>query len=151
MADEIIDLASPITPASANPGGSIDLSSPDDQLPSYHALLSHIAPQIQYRNYPIRDGIVPSPALMVAILDRIAWCRTNNIALYIHCWGGVGRTGTVVACWFMRSGLSARAALGLLNERRKVAGLRRQSPDFHAQIDFVEQWVEPDPETRSVW
>ena len=132
-------------------GYIIDLSSPEDQLPSYHALLTKIAPQIQYRNYPIRDGIVPSPALMVAILDRIAWCRTNNIALYIHCWGGVGRTGTVIACWFMRGGLSARAAIGLLNERRKVAGLRRQSPDFHAQIDFVEQWVEPDADTRTMW
>jgi ADP-ribosylglycohydrolase len=95
--------------------------------------------------------MVPSPALMVAILDRIAWCKSNNIALYIHCWGGVGRTGTVIACWLMRAGLSPRAALYSLNERRKAAGLRRESPDFHAQIDFVEQWVEPDPGTRAVW
>jgi ADP-ribosylglycohydrolase len=95
--------------------------------------------------------MVPSPALMVAILDRIAWCKSNNIALYIHCWGGVGRTGTVIACWLMREGLSPRAALYSLNERRKAAGLRRESPDFHAQIDFVEQWVEPDPGTRAVW
>ncbi len=132
-------------------GCIIDLSSPDDQLPSYHTLLAQIAPRIQYRNYPIRDGMVPSPALMVAILDRIAWCKSNNIALYIHCWGGVGRTGTVIACWLMREGLSPRAALYSLNERRKAAGLRRESPDFHAQIDFVEQWVEPDPGTRAVW
>jgi ADP-ribosylglycohydrolase len=95
--------------------------------------------------------MVPSPALMVASLDRIAWCKSNNIALYIHCWGGVGRTGTVIACWLMRAGLSPRAALYSLNERRKAAGLRRESPDFHAQIDFVEQWVEPDPGTRAVW
>lgn len=134
-----------------NVGCIIDLSSPDDQLPNYTAVLTQFAPHIRYRNYPIRDGIVPSPALMVAILDRIAWCVANEIVVYVHCWGGVGRTGTVIACWFMRTGLDARSALRMLNERRKLAGLRRESPDFHAQVDFVEQWVEPDPETRSAW
>ncbi|MFM2309289.1 MAG: hypothetical protein RLY87_1410 [Chloroflexota bacterium] len=129
----------------------IDVSSPDDQLPPYDVLLGQRAPEIVYQNYPIRDGFVPSPALMVAILEQLATCKANGTPVYLHCWGGVGRTGTVVACWYMRRGLHASAALRLLNETRQFAGLKRTSPDFHTQIDFVEQWSEPDRDTRLRW
>lgn len=26
--------------------------------------------------------------------------------VYVHCYGGIGRTGTVVGCWLVRHGLS---------------------------------------------
>jgi ADP-ribosylglycohydrolase len=129
----------------------IDLSSPDDQLPRYHDLLAQHAPDIEYSNYPIRDGFVPSPAMMVAILDTIAAQRALGTNVYLHCWGGVGRTGMVVACWYMRRGLHAKDAIRLLNETRQIVGLKRTSPDFHAQIDFVNHWSEPDAATRLRW
>lgn len=129
----------------------IDISSPDDHLPPYDMVLAQQAPEIVYRNYPIRDGYVPSPALMYAILEQLSTCKANGTCVYIHCWGGVGRTGTVVACWYMRRGMHASAALRLLNETRQFAGLKRTSPDFHTQIDFVEQWKEPAPIHRVRW
>ncbi len=132
-------------------GCVIDLSSPDDRLPNYTHMLAERAPYIAYHNYPIRDGMVPSPALLVAILDDIDVCHRAQVPIYIHCWGGVGRTGTVLACWFMRRGITPNAAIRLLNETRQLAGLKRTAPDFHSQIDFVEQWSEPDVHTRAQW
>ena len=129
----------------------IDVSSPDDHLPAYHTLVAQYAPEIACFNYPIRDGFVPSAALMVAILDTVAAYRTQDKNIYIHCWGGVGRTGMVVACWYMRRGMNATGAVRLLNEIRQIAGLKRTSPDFHAQIDFVNHWSEPDEVTRQRW
>ena len=129
----------------------IDVSSPDDHLPAYDTLLAQHAPGIVCFNYPIRDGFVPSAALMVAILDTVAAYRTQDKNIYIHCWGGVGRTGMVVACWYMRRGMNATGGVRLLNEIRQIAGLKRTSPDFHAQIEFVNHWSEPDEETRQHW
>ena len=129
----------------------IDLSSPDDQLPPYADTLQRRAAHISHCAFPIRDGSVPSPALMCAILDAIADAQESGQGVYIHCWGGVGRTGTVVACWYMRRGMPARTALELLNETRRVAGYRRASPDYHAQLAFVEQWSFPDAPTHAEW
>ena len=36
----------------------------------------------------------------------------------MHCWGGVGRTGTTVGCWLVRHGRSGTEALA---ELRRVA------------------------------
>ena len=31
--------------------------------------------------------------------------------VYVHCWGGIGRTGTVVGCWLVRHGMTGDEAL----------------------------------------
>lgn len=33
--------------------------------------------------------------------------------VYLHCWGGIGRTGTIVGCWLARNGFPGKAALCL--------------------------------------
>ncbi len=40
----------------------------------------------------------------------------------MHCWGGVGRTGTVVGCWLVRHGLDDGDAIA------RIATLRRELP-----------------------
>ena len=42
-----------------------------------------------------------------AVDDALGEGRT----VYVHCWGGIGRTGTVVGCWLVRHGLTGRGAL----------------------------------------
>ncbi len=51
---------------------------------------------------PIVDGGVPSHEEMVQILDAIDGELAAGGRVYLHCWGGRGRTGTVVACWLIR-------------------------------------------------
>ncbi len=64
-------------------------------------------------------------------------------AVYVHCWGGIGRTGTVAACWLVEQGLSADDALvrvQLLRWGKHEQWLR--SPETDEQCDFVRAWAE---------
>ena len=42
---------------------------------------------------------------MTRILDDVDAALADGGAVYVHCWGGIGRTGTVVGCWLVRHGL----------------------------------------------
>lgn len=79
--------------------------------------------QVEYRRIPIRDIEVPSPETMTTILDTIDKALAEDRKVYVHCWGGIGRTGTVVGCYMVRHGMSGDAAI------RKIAELREGTPD----------------------
>jgi hypothetical protein len=94
-----------------------------------------------YVRRPIRDLGVPSRPQMVEILDTIDALRADGHVVYLHCAGGVGRTGTTAACWLIRHGMSPEQALATINERRTPMynGYRR-SPETAAQHHFVRAW-----------
>ena len=56
---------------------------------------------------PIEDLSVPTLADMERILGAIDDELAAGRAVYLHCWGGIGRTGTVVGCYLVRQGLTA--------------------------------------------
>lgn len=61
--------------------------------------------------------------------------------MYVHCWGGVGRTGTVVGCYLVRSGLSGDEALARIRQlRRNEATANRPSPETDEQRNMVRSW-----------
>ena len=63
---------------------------------------AHLLPQnCTYTRFPIRDVNVPeSIDGVVKLIDKIEELSgRNDGSVYIHCWGGVGRTGTIVACY----------------------------------------------------
>jgi hypothetical protein len=130
----------------------IDLTEPDDGLEPYEPVLRAAAaqrdrPDTAYLRLPIRDLRVPSRADMAAILDLIDAALASDRRVYVHCWGGVGRTGTVVGCHLVRHGLGGAAALrqvaSLFGTMARAAG--RTSPETHAQRRFVRDWTEPVP------
>ena len=68
---------------------------------------------------------------MTRILDEVDDGAREGGAVYVHCWGGIGRTGTVVGCWLLRHGLDRGDAIARIAElRREVtdAGCRRRRP-----------------------
>lgn len=74
--------------------------------------------------YPIPDVTAPTPGYMATILDVIDSAIAPDNAVYIHCWGGRGRTGTVVGCWLARHGVATGAAA-----LDRIAELRAGTPD----------------------
>lgn len=54
--------------------------------------------------FPIRDVSIPSIDGMRSILDAIDLSLKAEQPVYIHCFGGIGRTGTIVCCWLLRHG-----------------------------------------------
>jgi ADP-ribosylglycohydrolase len=97
---------------------------------------------IECVNMPIEDNDVPTHELMVKILDYIDASIENGSPVYVHCWGGYGRTGTVVGCWLARHGIATgNDALERINYlRRNDITACLPSPQTHTQCAFVRSW-----------
>lgn len=81
---------------------------------------------------PMADGTAPASAeAMDEILELIVGARAES-DVAVACMGGVGRTGTVVACALVANGLSADEAVGIVRSARDPAAV--ETP---AQISFV--------------
>jgi hypothetical protein len=89
---------------------------------------------------PIVDGGTPSSNEMEHITGTLAGHLRAGRHPYVHCWGGVGRTGLVVSCFLVRLGLGADSALKRLDELRQGALMRGPSPENDDQVNFVFDW-----------
>ena len=91
---------------------------------------------------PIQDMKIPPMEVMVSILDEIDRAIEHNPAVYLHCWAGRGRTGTVVGCFLARHGMAGgEAALDLLEELRQNDPISHlPSPETRIQAEFVRKW-----------
>jgi protein tyrosine/serine phosphatase len=97
---------------------------------------------IEVVHIPIRDMKTPHVEVMVSILDEIDRAIKYNPAVYLHCWGGRGRTGTAVGCYLARHGMAVgEAALDLLGELRQNDPISHlSSPETKIQAEFVRNW-----------
>jgi len=114
---------------------------------NYVPLLLELAEEqnikVSCHRIPIRDSCVPTPELMRQVLDIInSSIFTDKEPVYIHCWGGLGRTGTVVGCWLVEQGLATKEnVIEMISELRKDDPCGDwPSPQTPVQIDFVLNW-----------
>lgn len=130
----------------------IDLTHDRDPLDPYVELLREVAPNIPvapgYDRFSITDmGIPNSYELTNAVLDRIDDLLADNRVPYIHCWGGIGRTGTIVGFWLVRHGQSGEEALETIAGHWTTVAKRHRypmSPQTDAQCDYVLKWADRD-------
>jgi hypothetical protein len=87
---------------------------------------------------PVWDLSAPMPARMAHILDTIDELIAKGMPVYIHCRGGVGRTGTVIACWKIRHGLADRDEL--VQEILAAPDHSLLVPETGCQISAVRRW-----------
>jgi ADP-ribosyl-[dinitrogen reductase] hydrolase len=128
----------------------LDLTNPGE-LPPYGSILEELAGErglaVEYHRLPIRDfGVPDEPSQMVAILDRLDAALAAGRTPFVHCWGGVGRTGTVIGCHLARRGLAGDAALARLAElwpQMAKSRIRPQTPETEEQREYVRSWSEP--------
>ena len=115
----------------------VDLTEDGELLPYAHLL----PPMVEHRRMPIRDVNVPTVPEMVRILDRLDEQLAAGHVVYVHCWGGVGRTGTVIGCFLARHGLSGVEALEEVRRlRRPSRKAWRDAPETREQRAMVRDW-----------
>jgi hypothetical protein len=102
---------------------------------------AQLAGPARHVRMPIPDMGVTTRAQMRRTLDLVDRERGRGGIPYVHCWGGAGRTGTVVGCWLVRHGLAPEAALARIPVlRRGSPALWLDSPQTEAQRAFVRAW-----------
>ena len=96
-------------------------------------------------SHPVLDLSIPeSPEVTRAILDAIDREIEIGGTVYLHCWGGVGRTGTIVGCWLVRHGMTPEAALDRVAElwSTRPGAAWSTSPQTEEQFEYVRAWRE---------
>jgi protein-tyrosine phosphatase len=127
----------------------IDLTE-ESELAPYDTVLQEeaaaLGKTVEHRRFPIRDQSIPSKAEMVALQAEIESALDTGRIVYVHCWGGIGRTGTVVGCYMVQHGSSAAQALTTIERlRRGVTDSWRSSPETDEQRAFVRAWENEKP------
>lgn len=125
----------------------IDLTQSHELVP-YEPILREQAQiydlDVSYHRFAIRDHHIPSNETMKNILNMIDNEIESGKPVYVHCWGGVGRTGITVACYFIRHGLLPEQALKKVHNLFITRPQRYYptSPETQIQFEFVRNWKE---------
>lgn len=97
---------------------------------------------VKIAHFPVVDMDVPSRRIMRTILDDIDGALIRGFPAYIHCWGGLGRTGTVVGCYLARHNLALgeKALEKIIELRQNNVFADYPSPQNSLQRDMVRSW-----------
>lgn len=142
----------------------IDLTEEGEgELEPYAELLRGLAARrrvaVTHLRMPIRDNDICPAWRMRAIQDAITRALEAEELVYVHCWGGVGRTGTVISCRLIEEeGISGGEAIEKLKTlRAHTRRAHRYSPETSRQREMVRNWraedtsVPPTTRTDSAW
>ena len=126
----------------------VDLTHPHELVP-YESLVKELALlyglKASYTRIPIQDRSIPTDETMRQILDTVDESVNQKRKVYVHCWGGIGRTGMVVGCYLVRHGEMPKNAVmqvnGLFLTRPKSL-YAPCSPETDEQVQFILDWHE---------
>lgn len=118
----------------------IDLTE-EDELLEYESIVDQAsrtrALDLEYVRHPIPDFNVIDQDGYTDILKTIE-DRTGAGITYVHCWGGIGRTGTVVGCYLVERGINAEAALEQIHAARSQSRKAQiRSPESFDQKNII--------------
>lgn len=124
----------------------IDLTEEDEGLNPYSELLHELAEargiETTHARFPIVDVNIPTRERMDDILAALRRSMDSDRVPYVHCWGGTGRTGTVIGCLLLEDGTpKSDVFTEIAHLRRFTDRARRVSPETSEQHDFVSDWA----------
>lgn len=109
---------------------------------------AHLLPEgIVHRRFPIADVSVPENhddvAELLVYIDQVL-SSSEASKVYVHCWGGVGRTGTIIGCYYVHKGCDFVSALVRLRESFKQCpkSERRKTPETLEQEKFISVYAD---------
>jgi hypothetical protein len=95
--------------------------------------------------HPIRDMSVPRDGGLERIVAELEAAVTRAEPAYVHCWGGIGRTGTAVAAFISRyhelPGDEALALLDTLWQAVPKSAIFPESPQTEEQRRAVRRFA----------
>ena len=110
----------------------------------YAALLRDLAARrgvaVTHLRLPIRDVDVCPAWRMQSIQQAIANALDAGEVVYVHCWGGVGRTGTVIGCRLAERRGGDDALRQIQRLRAHTQRAHRTSPETSSQRRMVRDW-----------
>jgi len=131
-----------------------DLTTSNETWPYVHILQEEASlyqVEALHLRFPIGDFGLPTSQQMNSILDSIEQNLQAGHKIYLHCWGGIGRTGTTVGCYLVRQGKTGEEALDQLAAWWRGVPKSRyhlHSPETLEQMEFVRTWTEHDNKLR---
>jgi atypical dual specificity phosphatase len=84
---------------------------------------------------PVIDMEAPTQEQLERCLSAIERAHAQKMGVAVHCTAGLGRTGTVLAAWFVTQGLSAQNAMA------RVRRIRPGSIETEEQEKAVEEFA----------
>lgn len=88
-----------------------------------------------YQHIPIEDFSTPTLEQADQFVDFVDKQVEQKTAVAAHCMGGVGRTGTLLACYLVAHGHSPEAAL------QKVLEVSGTGVETHSQENFIHEYA----------
>jgi len=117
----------------------------EDYKPLLHEQAKLSGLEVECLHFPIGDYGLPTREAMITILNALDDARTRGRKIYLHCYGGIGRTGTVVGCYLARHGLSGNDAVHQLAswwQHVPKSARYPHSPETVQQEQFIRNWPE---------
>ena len=80
---------------------------------------------------PVEDMHAPSPKQIDLCMSAIHKAHSQDMSVGVHCTAGLGRTGVILACYFITQDMSAKNAIA------RVRRLRPGSIETDEQADAI--------------
>lgn len=93
--------------------------------------------RIGFDSFPIVDFGVPTIRTARDLIEHIHLLVGREESIVMHCWAGLGRAGTILACYLVSRGLTAREAIA---EVRWIRPLAIQTKEQEELIVEFEKW-----------
>jgi atypical dual specificity phosphatase len=137
---------------SAHPGGGRQLAQTLESLQShgFGAIVSLTEDALDYAmirefgfdylHLPVEDFTAPTPAQVDRAMEFMQQQTMQQRAVLVHCQAGIGRTGTLLACFLVTQGIDPAQAI--LDVRRRRPGSLEVYTQEYAVHQFARRWQE---------